>query len=73
MSIFPLASFVYRLDLWATDIEASLEVVAEYDGFVSIAPTNSLQIAAYLAPDGKIYINTSAGGSDRWPYYSPPQ
>jgi hypothetical protein len=35
----PSCLFVYRLDLWATDIEASLEVVAEYDGFVSIAAT----------------------------------
>jgi hypothetical protein len=59
----PSCFFVYRLDLWATDIEASLEVVAEYDGFVSIAETRFK--AAYLAPDGKIYINTP-GGSDRY-------
>jgi hypothetical protein len=59
----PSCLYVYRLDLWATDIEASLEVIAEYDGFVSIAETYFK--AACLAPDGKIYINTPSG-SDRY-------
>jgi hypothetical protein len=59
----PSCLYIYRLDLWATDIEASLEVVAEYDGFDSISPTNFANCA--LAPDGKIYIVPSAGGSDK--------
>jgi hypothetical protein len=59
----PSCLYVYRLDLWATDIEASLEVVAEYDGFDSISPTNFANCA--LAPDGKIYIVPSAGSSDK--------
>jgi hypothetical protein len=57
----PSCFYLYRLDMWAPDIEASLEIIAEYDGFESIAPTYFK--AAYLAPDGKIYINTPTGSN----------
>jgi hypothetical protein len=59
----PSCLFLYRMDLWAPDLEASLEILAEFDGFESFAPTYFY--AAYLGPDGKIYINTPSG-SDRY-------
>ncbi len=48
--------YVFQYDLWANDIAASVDTVAEYDGFLSPFPTTFFM--AQLAPDGKIYINS---------------
>ena len=45
---------IYQYDLRAADIEASEEIVAEYDGFLGPYPTRFY--AAQLAPDCKIYF-----------------
>ena len=58
----PACHYLFRIDTDAPDPEATLELIAEYDGFQS--PFNTTFYTAQLAPDGKIYINTS-GGSDR--------
>lgn len=50
---------VYQFDLWAEDIEASKQTVAEYDGFLGPFPTTFYSMQ--LAPNGKIYF-TSANG-----------
>lgn len=50
---------VYQYDLWEEDIEASMEVVAVYDGFTS--PSSTTFYLSQLAPDGKIYINSNTG------------
>ena len=53
--------FILQLDLWASDIEASLDTVAIYDGFVD--PSTSGLATRFFAmqngPDGRIYINTT--------------
>ncbi|MBP6825697.1 MAG: T9SS type A sorting domain-containing protein [Saprospiraceae bacterium] len=51
---------VFQYDLWASDLAASRQVVAEYDGYVSPFPTGFFQ--AMLAPNGKIYF--TAGSSN---------
>ncbi len=53
---------VYQYDLWASDIAATKDTVAEYDGFQSPFPTTFFN--AQLAPDCKIYLN-SQNGVDR--------
>ncbi len=51
--------FIYQFDLLASNIAASKIIVAIYDGFVSGgSPTVFYQ--QQLAPDGKIYINSSS-------------
>ena len=50
---------VYQYDLWASDIEASRDTVAEWDGFVEDDFFATTFYLAQLAPDGKIYINTN--------------
>jgi PKD repeat protein len=47
------------LDLWSNDIEASKTIIAEYDGFMS--PFSTRFYLSQLAPNGKIYINSSSG------------
>ena len=67
LEISPNSRFVYvsnggyvlQYDLWAQDIEQSLDTVAVYDGFQGPLPTFFHQ--AQLAPDGKIYISNSNG------------
>ncbi|MBV6440426.1 MAG: T9SS C-terminal target domain-containing protein [Haliscomenobacteraceae bacterium CHB4] len=51
---------VHQYDLWAADLVASRQTVAEYDGYVSPFPTYFFQ--AMLAPNGKIYF--TAGSSN---------
>jgi len=51
--------YIYQYDLWADDIEASRETVAEYDGYV--APFATRFYLAQLAPDNKIYISCPNG------------
>ena len=54
---------VWQFDLWADDLKASAEVVAEYDGHQS--PYGSYFYLMQLGPDGRIYINcTNGGGRD---------
>ncbi len=48
---------VDQYDLQATDILASQQTVAEYDGFLDPFPTTFYQIQ--LAPDGKMYISSA--------------
>lgn len=50
-----MTRMVMQLDLYADDIEASLDTVAVYDGFTDIFSTTFFM--AQLAPDDKIYIN----------------
>ncbi len=52
----PAGWWVFQYDLWADDIAASVDTVAEYDGFMS--PVWTTFFMAQLAPDGKIYINS---------------
>ena len=49
---------VFQYDLLSTDIQASLKTVAEYDGFQD-GDFPSLFLGGSVAPDGKIYLNTS--------------
>ncbi len=53
--------YVYQYDLWAADIEASRDTVAEWDGFVEDGFFATTFYLAQLAPDGKIYINSNNG------------
>ena len=50
---------IFQLDLWASDIAASMETVAEYDGYGDPLPTSFF--TSQLGPDGKIYVNTNNG------------
>ncbi len=52
----PAGWWVFQYDLWADDIAASVDTVAEYDGFMS--PFWTTFFMAQLAPNGKIYINS---------------
>jgi hypothetical protein len=60
-------NYVYQLDMTSANIPATFDTVAVYDGFVDPAlnpPIFSTGFfAANLAPDGKIYINTTSGTS----------
>ena len=51
--------YIYQYDLLATNLVASRQVVAIYDGFQS--PFGSKFYLAQLGPDKKIYINCSNG------------
>ena len=50
---------IFQFDLWVGDIVASMETVAEYDGYADPLPTSFF--TSQLGPDGKIYINTNNG------------
>lgn len=60
---------ILQFDLWASDILASQQVVATYDGYICTFPNdntqygNSLFFVPQLAPNGKIYIS-SFGATD---------
>lgn len=60
---------VLQFDLWATDISASKQVVATYDGYICTYPNDNIQygnalfFVPQLAPNGKIYIS-SFGATD---------
>lgn len=51
-------NYVEQYDLWATDLLASKQVVAAYDGFMAPNQTGFFQMMP--GPDGKIYIVTTA-------------
>lgn len=52
-------TFLYQYDyIWASDLEASRQVIAQYDGYKSPFSTAFYQCG--LAPDGKIYISTGS-------------
>jgi len=48
---------VQQYDLWASDLAASMQVVAVYDGTLAPYPANFFQMMP--GPDGKIYIITT--------------
>ena len=50
-------SKVYQYDLDAADIDASKQIVAEYDGYLDPLPTNFY--LCNLGPDCRIYINST--------------
>ena len=50
------ALYVFQFDLWSSDISASQQVVAEWDGFKD--PIGTTFAACQLGPDCKIYIVT---------------
>jgi hypothetical protein len=54
---------IHQLDLWASDIEESQQVVAEYDGFTYGVSTDLeyLFFQAMLTPDDKIYLTVPNG------------
>lgn len=48
---------IHQFDTWASDIQSSIELIAEWDGFSDgIHPTSFYQMQ--LGPDCRIYINT---------------
>ncbi|RME00057.1 MAG: PKD domain-containing protein, partial [Bacteroidetes bacterium] len=57
------STFILQADTWASDIAASLDTVAVYDGFLD--PSTSGLPTTFFAmqpgPDGRIYINTNNG------------
>ncbi|MFN0035077.1 MAG: T9SS type A sorting domain-containing protein [Saprospiraceae bacterium] len=65
VSVSPNSRFLYltsggtvqQYDLWATDLAASMQVVAVYDGTLAPYPANFFQMMR--GPDGKIYIITT--------------
>lgn len=72
LAISPNSRYLYfttlydirQFDLWAADISASMQIVAEYDGHRETMPISGIDIptvfyVAQLAPDGKIYIVSS--------------
>jgi PKD domain/Secretion system C-terminal sorting domain len=50
---------IFQFDLWAVDIEASKDVVAEYDGFIGYPYASKFGIPQ-IGPNGKIYIASAA-------------
>jgi hypothetical protein len=52
---------VYQYDLWASDIIGSKDTVAVYDGYLDQGWNATTFYMSQLAPDGKIYINTTVG------------
>ncbi len=56
---------MYQYDTWETDIAASKDTVAWYDGFYDKHPIFATYFSNHqLAPDGKIYLST--GNSTRY-------
>ncbi|MBN8678747.1 MAG: T9SS type A sorting domain-containing protein [Chitinophagales bacterium] len=54
-------TIIQQYDLNAPNILASREIVAEYDGFEILSPTNFFH--AQLGPDGKIYVLTTGNNN----------
>ncbi len=52
-----------QYDLWATDIEASIDTVAVFDGFTSYNGCQTRFFQSWLGPDGRIYLSTGPCGS----------
>jgi len=55
---------VQQYDLWASDLAASMQVVAVYDGSLAPFPANFFQMMP--GPDGKIYIISSVLRDFTW-------
>lgn len=54
----PHMNYVFQFDLHTSDIHASMDTVAIYDGYKPDAvPLSTLFFLAQIAPDNKIYIN----------------
>ena len=70
-SISPNSRFIYliqqeiilQLDLWATDIAASMDTVAVFDGYTSYNGCQTRFFQSWLGPDGRIYLSTGPCGS----------
>ncbi|MEO0311180.1 MAG: hypothetical protein RIQ89_837 [Bacteroidota bacterium] len=58
-------NYVYQLDMTAANIPSTFQTVAVFDGFYDTTFTSTSFktqfLSANLAPDGKIYINTTSG------------
>ena len=54
---------LWQFDLQATDVLASQTLVGSYDGFTDSTGNNTFFWWQWLAPDGKIYINSSSSPS----------
>lgn len=52
---------IFQFDLHAADIEASMDTVATYDGFLSPPPFPTSFYYMQLGPDGKIYVTHKTG------------
>ncbi len=50
---------LFQVDLWADDLQESLTLIAEWDGFVDPLPTNFH--LGQLGPDCRIYIGSTNG------------
>jgi PKD repeat protein len=59
----PSFIYLYQYDLWASDIEATKDTVAVWDGFLENDFFATTFYLAQLAPDNKIYINSNNGVS----------
>ena len=53
--------YVYQFDLFADDIQSSIDTVAIWDGFVEQGVLASTFFLSQNAPDGKIYFNATNG------------
>lgn len=52
---------LFQYDLQAPDIEASAQLIAEYDGFTNPLGFSAAFFAMATAPDNKIYMGTTSG------------
>ncbi len=52
-------NYIYQYDLWADDIGSTKDTVAVYDGFLEEPVFRTRFFMAQLAPDGKIYLNST--------------
>ena len=57
-------NYVYQFDMQATDVPGSLMTVAVYDGFTNAGFFPTVFYQMLLAPDDKIYINSTSGVQD---------
>ena len=57
-------TLVFQYDLWAMDIEASKDTVAIHDGYFDSIGLSPNFFLTQLAPNGKIYINSSNSVKD---------
>ncbi|MBL7828771.1 MAG: T9SS type A sorting domain-containing protein, partial [Saprospiraceae bacterium] len=52
---------LYQFDFWASDIEATKQLIGEYDGFTITQGHSTAFHAMALAPNGKIYMCCTSG------------
>ncbi|TAH42884.1 MAG: T9SS type A sorting domain-containing protein [Bacteroidetes bacterium] len=57
-------NYVYQFDMHAVDVGSSKTTVAVYDGYTSNGLTPTVFFQQQLAPDGRIYINSSSSVAD---------